>query len=386
MHKLLTSLSLIFLFIAPTIAQVDSDDNYTGFWNDGGSWDGGSTATYPEATGVTGEIPGLKGSSIQVLGYITRNGNLTVPNVGNNSDIFLIVDTLVISGDFILEDNSKELVIPSGGLLVVFGDFEGGNRVDILNGGTFVVRGNVNLTGGQTDYVDNGGSFYTDGTITGNASAEVEAVDEPISNLDGTGNSDEQSLFDFINANDPVNVPLPVELVEFRTENSAFEVDLIWSTASEENTSHFELYKSYNGQEFFFLDKVSAAGFSSSLQTYTYKDTNPSEGFNFYKLVSVDYDGYTEVFEVILNDFHFAGLQPYPNPFDGQSLSLSSFEAIGELDVMVTDLMGRVVLQTELKDGNYAIEFAQPLKKGFYMLKVRNVQSNYNYSTRLIVK
>ena len=356
---------------------------------------------------------------LAVTGNYTNNGNgaTTVQNggqldVGDFSTgigdfinggqgvINFIDGTINIAGNFVNSGNGD---IESGALVTVGGDF------DISGNSSLNVSGGLNI-GGDLNYSASGGNISVESggviqatTINSTNNIDVEDggtiyatsgnINAPSVNTNGNTDGDCTNGCCGANCNttgDALNETgqgiLPVELVDFRIENSAYDVDLIWSTASEENTSHFELYKSYNGQEFFYLDQVPATGFSSSLQTYKYKDTNPWEGFNFYKLVSVDYDGYTEVFEVILNDFHFAGLQPYPNPFDGQNLSLSSFEAIGELDVIVTDLMGRVVLQTELKDGNYAIEFAQPLKKGFYMLKVKNEKSNYNYSTRLIVK
>ena len=61
--------------------------------------------------------------------------------------------------------------------------------------------------------------------------------------------------------------PLPVELIYFRGEKVEEDNLLSWKTASEFNTSHFELERSANGSDFDFLAKIEAVGNSNQIFT-----------------------------------------------------------------------------------------------------------------------
>lgn len=70
-----------------------------------------------------------------------------------------VTDTLIIYGNLWL-DNDEDLIISSSGVVIVFGDFDAKNKVDLGLGGYFIVTGEFNKNGGQGDIIDNGGSMY----------------------------------------------------------------------------------------------------------------------------------------------------------------------------------------------------------------------------------
>lgn len=97
----------------------------------------------------------------------------------------------------------------------------------------------------------------------------------------------------------PSSAPLPIELVSFQgncIENS--HVELTWTTASEHNSSHFELEKSRDGIFWSTISIVSAAQESSSLIQYSYTDPL-EEDLIYYRLKQVDLDGMEETFNTI---------------------------------------------------------------------------------------
>ncbi|MFT6709586.1 MAG: hypothetical protein ACJATF_004455, partial [Flavobacteriales bacterium] len=65
--------------------------------------------------------------------------------------------------------------------------------------------------------------------------------------------------------------PLPVEIISFNVrEEDDKQVSLSWSTASEENNSHFEIEHSTNGRDFQMLDKVIGNGTTAEIQEYNF--------------------------------------------------------------------------------------------------------------------
>jgi len=91
------------------------------------------------------------------------------------------------------------------------------------------------------------------------------------------------------------NLTLPVKLTSFTaTLNSKQDkADLNWTTASEINVSHFEIERSFDGNNFEQLAVVLAAGNSSGNLSYSYPDnvSGLSTGVIYYRLKMIDIDG-----------------------------------------------------------------------------------------------
>ena len=77
-----------------------------------------------------------------------------------------------------------------------------------------------------------------------------------------------------------------------RTDDTETDVAIPanWATSQELNSSHFEIEKSTDGVNFYYLGKVNAAGTSIAQRDYSYVDTKVNE-FNYYRLKMVDIDG-----------------------------------------------------------------------------------------------
>jgi len=85
--------------------------------------------------------------------------------------------------------------------------------------------------------------------------------------------------------------PLPVELLSFDGVARAGRVELEWLTASEVNASRFVVERSADGELWFDLNEVLAAGQSQQPTLYKSEDPNPIHGVGYYRLRMVDLDG-----------------------------------------------------------------------------------------------
>ena len=94
------------------------------------------------------------------------------------------------------------------------------------------------------------------------------------------------AFFDILNPQ-----PLPVEMLEFTASLQDEGTMVKWSTASENNSQKFDLYKSLDGTTWGLLDEIPAGGFSNSELTYKYFDTRIESGYSYYKLIQIDIDG-----------------------------------------------------------------------------------------------
>ncbi len=84
---------------------------------------------------------------------------------------------------------------------------------------------------------------------------------------------------------------MPVTMDYFNAKADKNDVLLEWHTASESNSSHFEIQKSSDGQNYQKIATVKAAGNSNAIKQYYYRDDVPLKGNNFYRLKMVDLDG-----------------------------------------------------------------------------------------------
>lgn len=369
---------VVFIFLNfSAVAQLSTLNNHTGLWANSGSW---TSTTQPNP--LTNNI----NDEIDVYGYITVQGDLNFDNLGNNSDEIVIYDTLVVEGNVNFETNAMSLTIKSGGLMIVFGSFSANNKVDMQNGGVLAITGDLTLNGGKQDYVDNGGSLYVDGAISGNGdTGEADAIDLPTTDLDGSVETGEQELFDFIN--DGGSEPLPITLGDFSVLIVNSEVELQWETRSEENFDYFEIQRSLNGDEFEVIGTVSGNGNSNERINYGYIDTAPLYGRSYYRLNAVDFDGTFEIFSSLVVNFtpDEKAFNVYPNPGNGFALNIDLFlpskARFQELSIYGMD--GVLVYSATLETDSNQIEFTSQLSPGIYIAKI--TLDNYASTNRIIV-
>jgi hypothetical protein len=110
---------------------------------------------------------------------------------------------------------------------------------------------------------------------------------------------------------------LPVELSVFNAEARLNDVLLSWITATECNTSHFEVQRSLDLVDWTTFSTLPAAGNCQEQREYSALDGSPIAGQNFYRLRVVHLDGSGESSAVVSVHWLPAGPLVHPNPSTG---------------------------------------------------------------------
>lgn len=167
---------------------------------------------------------------------------------------------------------------------------------------------------------------------------------------------------------------LPITLSSFTAKATNQGIQLNWSTASEKDNSHFQVWrKAGNNATFEAIgNKIQGAGNSSTTQKYQFVDTKPVVGANYYKLQQVDNNGADSYGKEVVAYAGLANAGAAIN-YAGGKLNLV-FEAknSGSASVAVFDVNGRKVLANDLAvvAGANQVATALSLAKGVYVVKL----------------
>jgi hypothetical protein len=173
--------------------------------------------------------------------------------------------------------------------------------------------------------------------------------------------------------------PLPVVLLNFdATCNEENNIDVTWSTASENNSSYFEVLKSIDGYSWENLNVVPAAGNSNSTLNYSIVDNRMYEGNMYYRLTQFDIDGKYKTFDIIGVNCNASELNnsilTYPNPStDNINLEFNSTDVEGTGVITVTDSKGLVILTKNIsieKGPNVYMVDELKVSPGLYYVKL----------------
>ncbi len=165
---------------------------------------------------------------------------------------------------------------------------------------------------------------------------------------------------------------LPIKLISFTAQKQLETTLLNWQTASEQNNKEYQIERSGDGNTFKEIGIIASKN-NLSGSHYTYVDAYPLSGINYYRLKSVDIDGkfsYSNIDKVTFN-LIANNVIVYPNPAKDILTVQSNFKG-KRLNITITDLAGRKILQT-IKQNNQLIEIPIfDLRAGFYLLKIND--------------
>ena len=113
---------------------------------------------------------------------------------------------------------------------------------------------------------------------------------------------------------------LPVELVSFNGFCNGSDIEINWQTASEYNSSHFDLEYSRDGLYWSVLGTIESSVMSTELKDYFFIHENAPSDMNYYRLSQVDIDGTIKQYNPIsisCTETNSGKLSIYPNPNAG---------------------------------------------------------------------
>jgi hypothetical protein len=178
--------------------------------------------------------------------------------------------------------------------------------------------------------------------------------------------------------------PLPVQLTNFNASCNLNEVNVKWTTASEQNSQSFIVERSRDLAIWEFVSEIGAAGNSSSDLNYTVSDLDPIAGVSYYRLKQVDLDGAEKIYGPIsVACFENENsMIVFPNPTKGNfTVEISSSENISNAQIQVTDLTGKVINErtTNILEGKSQFTFeGLDLQLGTYIINLNTGNGKIN--------
>ena len=174
----------------------------------------------------------------------------------------------------------------------------------------------------------------------------------------------------------PSNQPLPVGLSSFEVScQDEGKVLIEWSTATENNTSHFVVERSENGTTWNVAGTVAASGYSQDLLNYELIDRIESS-VSYYRLIQVDLDGEQTIYQTVsllCNSLQME-LVTLPNP-SGHAFTILYNTGASEtaVEVQISDAHGKSLFSKPhtVSEGVNVIEIRDFIGvSGTYFVKV----------------
>ncbi|AEA43622.1 T9SS type A sorting domain-containing protein [Fluviicola taffensis] len=174
--------------------------------------------------------------------------------------------------------------------------------------------------------------------------------------------------------------PLPVEIVSFDATLMNRQVELNWQTASEFNSSYFDVQRSADGENWTTIGTVTAQGNSQTLVDYKLTDKMPLVGISYYRLKQVDQNGAFDFSDIrsINNSSKMNQVKIYPNPTDKGMVTIASDEPISR--IAVYNAVGQVIFEKTLGSEDIYLLDTQSFESGMYWIHLND--ENYKLIVR----
>ncbi len=160
-------------------------------------------------------------------------------------------------------------------------------------------------------------------------------------------------------------VVLPVELLEFQVKKKDETSNLMWKTATEINNEGWNIQRSQNGFTWTTIDWVDGSENSYAILNYSYQDTKPLKGINFYRLEQMDFDGKKSYSEIRSMQFITNHISISPNPATDY-INIQGLEESSEYKVLNAE--GKLINSHKIRPGE-SIEIDH-LMTGQYFLDI----------------
>ena len=185
---------------------------------------------------------------------------------------------------------------------------------------------------------------------------------------------------------------LPVTYISFDAGLKEEQVKLNWTTASEIQNDFFTIERSADGLSFEEIGKISGAGTSLQMHSYTFIDAHPNSGINYYRLKQTDFNGdytYSIIKPITILNQSDISLKVFPNPANtSKQVTIKSGNFPDEVPVIITisDAFGKQVFIQEkaIRSGLLTLTESD-LAPGIYFFEIESVQTAQKCSGRFIV-
>lgn len=299
--------------------------------------------------------------------------------------------------------------------------FDSNSAVSSGNGGAIAINSTNGSTGG-TPSVDlnncsfsnnsapDGADIFTRGSFNGDVTAfectwtstggDNLHINDGTITLENSGSPNQIGGVTFTNTNVSSTVPatacpvmldacisspLPVELLSFNGDCNGNKNLLMWSTASEENNDYFSLERSNDGFNYREIAVIQGQGNKQTLSEYRFEDFNVSRGVVYYRLSQFDYDGRSEIFDIIAVENDCVEDNQLTSHYGSTSLKIRLFHEYDSRhikSVSVLSIGGRkVFVETDHSTvhlGYAEITLQKELVVGIYIIQLQTIDGVKN--------
>lgn len=305
------------------------------------------------------------GDVLNINGNVTINGTLTISLSGSSGTLRVLTGNTLTATNLTLGGSAtgKNIIVdgPTGRIIVT-------NTLD-FSGRTFDIDTNGSPGGSISAGNIAGGANVTCGSDASCPTFTVSGACAPAgSGICAAGSG------------------LPVQLIHFKSEVQAENINLLWATATEINFDYFNIERASTDLNFISIGQVEGHGTTNERKDYQFTDELPLIGRNYYRLKSVDYDSYTEYFKILAVDFEGEKqFQLSPNPSDGSSISAKvNFAPRENAFVIVYDNVGSIVGKFTVSGSESEFNFSDRLNPGVYFAKFSS--DGFTKVSRFLVK
>lgn len=171
---------------------------------------------------------------------------------------------------------------------------------------------------------------------------------------------------------------LPVKWSYFKTRKINNEVEISWGTENEQNSSHFIVEHSTNGQQWNTISTVNAAGTSTALIRYVRTHKNPVLGKNFYRIKQVDLDGGFNYTPILSEQFGTSySPKVFPNPATGKIL-IEGMPIDRKTEFQILNAQGQSIMSGILT-GNTPYIYIPSQAKGWHIVVIKNQTETHQF-------
>lgn len=315
---------------------------------------------------------------IQYNAVGTWNTNYVfAPNVWTH--IALVIGTTgftVYANGVNVYSNTATPITPTGSFILGYNTVAGGQPYDgkmdevrIWN----TARTQTEIQNNMNAEIDPSASglalYYTfdQGTATGTNTGLTTVIDQSGNNNGTLTNfSLSGSTSNFLTQNSGMFV-LPLKWISFTAQKQNENVLLQWSTASEMNSSDFQIEHSADEKNWEMIGSV-VTNNSNEINSYSYIHLDPSTGINYYRIRQNDKDGkysYSKTVSVKMNQ-EAAVFKVLVNPVPAKALQLQINNTANQI-ISLTSSGGKTIWVKEFSPGLHTININQP--GGIYLLK-----------------
>lgn len=176
------------------------------------------------------------------------------------------------------------------------------------------------------------------------------------------------------------NSILPITLLYFRAYEEGKDVRLQWAAADESEILAYKLLRSADGENFTELSGPITPFGTDNRATYSFLDKQPLVGTSYYRLVAINEDNSTEIFDAVavFVASRAPSVQVFPNPVRNSDLYIN-LQFKEPSNIKIFDMFGRNILEQVGHYGLNPINLTPLVTQGYYLVFVQNGEERFNF-------